>query len=187
MNGAIVHPSLYDRLRERLAERWGEITFGDPFEANVRVGPLISQEQAESCLERIRNSGGKVLIGGCREGSLLAPTLLENPAQDSELMSNGLFGPALWIAPGDADSFARLWQMNRYPLCAAVLSENPGHVERLRELPGLARLVINGDPSLEHIYEPWGGYPASGTNPVGPWHRKYLRTLHLDRPSPPQL
>ena len=186
VNGAVIHPGVYDRLKERLVARWSEITFGNPPAEDVQVGPVMSEEQAEQCLSRINAGGGKVLVGGCRDGNLLAPTLIAEPAEESDLVSDGLFGPALWIAPGDMDFFARLWQTNRYPLCAGILSANPDHVEHLRELPGLARLVINGDPSLEHIYEPWGGYPASGTNPVGPWHRKYLRTLQLDRPVPPR-
>ena len=53
------------------------------------------------------------------------------------------------------------------------------------DLPNLARLVVNGDPSQEHIFEPWGGYPASGANPVDHWPSKYQRLVQIDGPLSP--
>ena len=50
-------------------------------------------------------------------------------------------------------------------------------------MPNLARLVVNGDPCVEYIYEPWGGYPATGTNTVSHWHRKYLRSVQVVSPA----
>jgi len=183
VNGAVVHPRTYDRLAERLAARWGEITAGDPFDARTQVGPLLSEGQAEHCLKRIEESGAGVLAGGSRDGNLLAPTLAAEPREDSELVSHGFFGAALWLAPGDIDRFAALWRRNRYPLCAGVLTRSGDPQRYLHGLPGVARLVVNGDPSVEYMYEPWGGYPASGANAVSYWHRKYLRTVQVDCPA----
>jgi len=50
-------------------------------------------------------------------------------------------------------------------------------------MPNLARLVVNGDPSVEYMYEPWGGYPATGANTVSHWHRKYLRSVQVVSPA----
>jgi acyl-CoA reductase-like NAD-dependent aldehyde dehydrogenase len=185
VNGAIIHPGIYDQVRKCLAARWSGITFGNPLEADVQVGPLMTEEQAEQCLARIDGSGGKVVVGGHRSRNLLSPTLVANPAEDSELVSDGVFGNALWIAPGDMNFFAQLWGRNRYPLCAGILSGSADHRRHIRALPGLARLTVNGDPSLEYLYEPWGGYPASGMNGVGHWHHKYLRTVQVDHPTQP--
>ena len=124
-----------------------------------------------------------MLAGGSRDGNLLAPTLAAEPREDSELVSHGFFGAALWLAPGDIDRFAALWRRNRYPLCAGVLTRSGDPQRYLHGLPGVARLVVNGDPSVEYMYEPWGGYPASGANAVSYWHRKYLRTVQVDCPA----
>jgi hypothetical protein len=43
---------------------------------------------------------------------------------------------------------------------------------------------VNSDPTIEHIFEPWGGYPESGLNPVGTWKEKYQRVVAIDEPSP---
>ena len=183
VNGAIIHPRIYEQLREHLATRWSKLTFGNPLEANIQVGPMLDDVQAEECLLRIRDSGAMVLAGGYRRGNLLAPTLAAEPREDSQLVSHGLFGAALWIAPGDMNSFTTLWRTNRYPLCAGVLTRSRVLKEYLDRMPGLARLTVNSDPSVEYLYEPWGGYPGSGTNPVSYWHRKYLRTVQVDCPA----
>lgn len=68
----------------------------------------------------------------------------------------------------------------QYPLCAGVLSASAEAPWWLARLPNVARLTVNGDPSIEDVFAPWGGYPGSGANPVGPWHEKYQRTVQVD-------
>lgn len=174
INGAMVHPKIYESVKDKLTERWNQI--GD------KVGPLLDEAQAEYCLGRVNDSSATILAGGERNGSYLAPTLASEPKEDSDLVTKGLFGPALWIAPGDCDRFTSLWKRNCYPLCTGVLSGNADFGRYIQKLPNLARLVVNGDPSIEYMYEPWGGYPSTGTNPVSHWFKKYLRTVQVDSP-----
>jgi acyl-CoA reductase-like NAD-dependent aldehyde dehydrogenase len=182
INGAIIHPQIYDELKNLLLERWKKIKFGNPLEADIQVGPLLDESQAEHIIGSISDSGATIIAGGQRNRNLLEPTLSAEPREDSELLTQGIFGPALWITPGDIDEFTMLWRKNRYPLCAGILTNSDKIEDYLCRLPGVARLVMNGDPSIEYLYEPWGGYPSSGTNPVSHWHKKYLRTVQIDRP-----
>jgi acyl-CoA reductase-like NAD-dependent aldehyde dehydrogenase len=176
INGAIVHPARYGAVRERLRGRW----------AGICAGPLFDEAQARACAQRIAQSGGSLVCGGRRAGNHLEATLVESPCPDSALVREGVFGPCLWIAPGDADEFAARWERsNRYPLCAAVLSASADPAAWAARLPNLARLTLNGDMSIEHIFEPWGGYGGSGTNPVASWEEKYQRVVQLDEPAPP--
>lgn len=176
INGAVIHPEIFDVVAARIVERAAALQFGED------VGPLFDEAQAEWCLGRIRESGGEVLAGGTRDGAFLAPTVVKNPLPDSELVREGLFGPAFWIVPGDAASFAGLWGRNRFPLCAGVLQSPPDPVVWTARLPGLARLVLNGDPSVEDPFEYWGGYAPSGQNPVSAWPAKYRRVVQVDLP-----
>lgn len=182
INGAVIHPTIYDNLRDLLVRRWSEVRYGSPLDPETQVGPLQDSAHARHCLGRIEESGAAVLAGGNCLENLMSPTLASEPADDSLLVSEGLFGPALWITSGDIDRFTALWRRNRYPLCAGVLTGSDAQVSKALQLPNLARLVVNGDPSVEHIYEPWGGYPGTGVNSVGHWHRKYLRPIQTDRP-----
>ena len=187
VNGAVIHPAIYPALRDLLAERWRALRAGNPLTggaAAVQVGPLFSEEQAAWCLRQIEESRGTILSGGRRDGNLLHPTLVEEPSPDSGLVTEGLFGAALWIASGTAEDFVSGWRGNRYPLCAGVLSPSADAAWWLARLPNLARLTLNGDPSVESVFEPWGGYGASGNNPVGAWVDKYRRVLQVDEPFP---
>lgn len=174
VNGAIIHPDRYGEVAAILRERFERIGRAD-------VGPLADEEQTVSCLETAKASGGKILSGGSHGGGFLQPILVESPAEDSRLVREGVFGPVLWISPGREEDFRRLWPSNRYPLCAGVLSarEDPSNWVGLANL---ARLVVNGDPSLEDPIEPWGGYPRSGNSIVSDWHSKYRRLVQIDRP-----
>jgi acyl-CoA reductase-like NAD-dependent aldehyde dehydrogenase len=170
INGAILHPDLFESVSRRVASLARE--YGP--------GPLFDEAQAEWCLERVAGSRGELAVGGSRQGSILAPTVVLNPAWESDLVREGLFGPALWLAPGDAETFATRWLTNRYPLCAAIL-QSPPNPSFWARLPGLARLVLNGDPSIEDPFEYWGGYAPSAQNPVSDWPAKYQRVVQVDQ------
>lgn len=181
INGAIIHPSIYDKVESQLIERWKSIKYGVTTDPQVQVGPVLDESQAEWILDIISESGARIAAGGTRKGNLLAPTLAVGPSKTSKLATEGIFGPALWITEGDFNDFRSMWTLNRFPLCASVLTNCADTQSRAIRLPGAARVVLNGDPSVEYIYEPWGGYPATGNNPVSHWYRKYMRVVQVDR------
>jgi succinate-semialdehyde dehydrogenase/glutarate-semialdehyde dehydrogenase len=178
INGALIHPAIYERVRHQLREYISEINTGNPLIENVNVGPLFDAAQAQWCVGQMQSSGGEIFGGEC-DGNYLKPAVIEEPSFDSAIIREGLFGPALWIAPCERDEFIRLWPRNKYPLCAGILSDEKPQWW-LASLPNAARIVWNGDPSIEHIFEPWGGYPSSGANPVSIWHEKYTRVVSID-------
>ncbi len=186
VNGALIHPARYESVCQSLARRFDALQAGNS-ENGATIGGLFDAAQAAHCQKLIQNSGGRILCGGAARGNFLEPTLIQNPDLSSELVREGVFGPVLWVAPGTKEDFAALWPSNRYPLCAGVLDEADDANEAknrenwwLERLPGLARLVVGGDPSYEHLYEPWGGYAPSGANSVGLWHQKYQRLTSVD-------
>jgi acyl-CoA reductase-like NAD-dependent aldehyde dehydrogenase len=163
--------------------KWRSTTFGNPLTSDVQVGTLLDSKQANYILEQIAGSGAEVLAGGTADGNLLAPTLAAEPSMASDLVAEGLFGAAMWVCKGDFNDFCRTWSSNRYPMCAGVLSNSISAQRIISRLPNIARLCLNGDPSIEHIYEPWGGYPSTGNNPVSDWRSKYRRMVQLDQPA----
>ncbi|HVL37859.1 MAG TPA: aldehyde dehydrogenase family protein, partial [Fimbriimonadaceae bacterium] len=179
INGVVAHPAVYEGLRDLVQSELASLRCGDPRAEDVKVGPLFEVAQVRSCLERMEHSEGHILVGGRAEGTLLLPSLVDRPNPACDLVREGLFGPALWIMPGDAGVFREIWQLNRYPLAAAVF----GRSDWAPTLPNLARLTVDGDPSFEYGHAPWGGYPSAGVNPVGPWIDKYLRAVQVDRPA----
>lgn len=179
INGALIHPAIFDAVRDHLQAIWSGLRAGNPLQGTA-IGGLFEARQAAFCAQIAGESGGEILCGGAARGNVLEPTLVGNPNLGSDIVREGVFGPVLWISSGTREDFASLWPSNRYPLCAGVLEPECDAHWWLTRLPNLARLVVGGDPSIEHIYEPWGGYPAAGANGVSFWHQKYQRIVALD-------
>jgi acyl-CoA reductase-like NAD-dependent aldehyde dehydrogenase len=173
INGAMIHPELFEAVAQRMIAQ----------AAVFEVGPVFNERQAEWCVDRVHESGGEVSTGGTRQEAYVSPTVTLNPDPTCELVKEGIFGPVLWLASGDESDFAARWSTNVYPLCAAILQTPADRQRWASRLPGLARLVLNGDPSVEDPFEYWGGYPPAGQNPVSAWPAKYRRTVQIDYPS----
>ncbi len=69
----IIHESVYEALKNRLAKAYGQLRIGDPLDANNHVGPLIDKDAVQNYLTtlgRVTAEGGKfVVAGGVLEGA----------------------------------------------------------------------------------------------------------------------
>jgi acyl-CoA reductase-like NAD-dependent aldehyde dehydrogenase len=181
INGAIIHPDLADLIEAGIRRRVDVCRYG--CDQHAEVGPLFGAKQAGALRLIVEGSHGVEHRAGNDAGCVFAPTLVVRPSTESDLVREGLFGPAIWISPGTWEDFERLWANNRYPLCAGVLSHNEAVLAPATQLANASRIVLNGDPSIEDASEPWGAYPRCGSNPVGDWASKYLRTVQVDAPA----
>jgi len=178
VNGVFVHPAIDAPFRAALRD----LVAGTPSGKNDEpIGPLFSADQSAYFEEAIQASGGRIGRNGHVVDSVMPGTLIEDPFWESSIVSEGLFAPALWVRTGEYSDLVDRWPLNRYPMTAGVLSYSIEQQRVATDLTGAARIVMNGDPSIEHVLEPWGGYPSSGLNPVGPWVDKYTRVVQIDR------
>ncbi len=102
-----VEEAVAEDLLARLREKTRAIRVGDPCRRENWMGPVISEKAAESygrCCERLRDDGGRILLGGARltggehaHGHFVAPTLAEAPA-DHPLFEEEMFQPILMVA-----------------------------------------------------------------------------------------
>jgi len=63
----IVHKAVYDETVRRVVNAYGKVKIGNPLEAGVLMGPLVSRRAVEdmaAALNEVRKAGGKVLCGG---------------------------------------------------------------------------------------------------------------------------
>jgi acyl-CoA reductase-like NAD-dependent aldehyde dehydrogenase len=181
INGALIQDSVYGAVREALVEAFREIRVGHPAEPGSQIGPLFSERQAE----RLRRSlleapGARLLCGGQVDGAYFAPAVIEGVGPGDRIAREGFFGPALWIRSVRDDSIWDWLRDNRFPLSDTVLSRRRGIIQAVAARSRAARICVNADPSVESMFEPWGGYPPSGLNPVSVWTEKYRQTFQLD-------
>ncbi len=187
INGVLIHPERYEELREALVAAFRSLRLGHPAEPGTDVGPLLSRKQAEE-LETllVGRPPRRVLCGGLVEGAYFAPAVVEGVHADDSVVLEGFFGPAVWIHPVSERDILEWLRRNRFPLSDAVLSHRPDLIRRFASRSRAARICVNQDPSIESMFEPWGGYPASGYNLVSDWVDKYRQPYQLDG-TPDQL
>ena len=178
VNGILVEKSIYDSLRDDLVSAFRTLRVGDPSEASTDVGPLFSPGQAEALEGAL--AGTRRLCGGRREGAYFSPALVEGIEPGHPLAREGLFGPAAWIQPADESEAIEWIRANTFPLSDTLLSRRPSSIRRFAMESQAPRICVNEDPTLESMFEPWGGYPPSGMNPVSLWLEKYRQPFQID-------
>jgi len=86
----------------RLVSAYGQVTIGDPLQANVMMGPLIDGEAVaryQAALDAVKRAGGEVLCGGrvfSRPGYFVEPTIVR--AQHHwKIVQEETFAPILYV------------------------------------------------------------------------------------------
>ncbi len=181
INGVIVKDTVYEVVREAIVESFRGLRVGHPMNQDTHVGPLFSEKQAvglQNALQNARNT--TILCGGYTEGAYFKPAVIEGVNPHDPVVQEGFFGPALWLSPVNEEN---LWDWlggNKFPLSDTILSNNRDLIRTFARRSKAARVCVNEDPSIESMFEPWGGYPPSGLNPVSVWVEKYQQTFQLD-------
>ncbi|GAB3004280.1 aldehyde dehydrogenase family protein [Amycolatopsis acidiphila] len=171
----IVTDAIADEFLELLTERVAALTVGDPVDAAVEMGPLVSREARDGVLaavtEATHRPGVRVLTGGTTytgaraEGAFLAPTVIEL-AGDDELWRDELFGPVLTVRRAGSDREALdLVNDSVFGLAAAVFTDNLRAVTTAMEILDVGVLHINSETAGADPHVPFGGSKESGFGP----------------------
>ncbi|MFI5384927.1 MAG: aldehyde dehydrogenase family protein [Fimbriimonadales bacterium] len=162
----LVHRSLYDSARDRLAKGTKECPFGDPEDRKVVCGPLISSIAAQKVMDWIDEAvrlGGKLLAGGKRVGNVVTPTLIENVPGAAKLSCQELFGPVVTLAAYDTlDEAIERVNSSQYGIQCGIFTTDLRVAERaFREIDG-GGVIVNDYPTLRFDNMPYGGVKRSG-------------------------
>jgi len=162
-----------DRLEEAaaLAAKVAHATVvGNPREAGVQVGPLVSDVQwnkVQALIQKGIDEGATLAAGGTGrpeglgKGYYVRPTVFANVTNDMTIAREEIFGPVLSIIPyDDEDEAVRIANDTPYGLSGYVSS---GSLDRARAVASRLRtgmVHINGAEG--NSMAPFGGYKQSG-------------------------
>jgi acyl-CoA reductase-like NAD-dependent aldehyde dehydrogenase len=180
VNGVLVAETMFRHLQAALVESFEALKVGDPFAAGTCVGPLFSENQAQGLGRILSENGSRILAGGESTGAYFRPAVVEGVRLDDPIVFEGLFGPAVWMEPVCWSDVRRWLRANRFPLSDTVLTARPEVIREFARVSRAPRICVNADPSVESMFEPWGGYPPGSLNPVSPWAEKYRQGYQLD-------
>jgi acyl-CoA reductase-like NAD-dependent aldehyde dehydrogenase len=183
---ALIHGSLYDRVRNGILKRVEAIKVGDPLDRETDIGP-IRVERTINLLEHSLKQcdGGKLLTGGI-DRPYVYPMVLELEAiPDFEL-----FGPFLALKRfDDPDQAVREVIRTRYGFLLTYFGTPPAGAEKLFS-DNFGMVYSNPDFTLTPLRWPFGGKKESGwilERSGGDWIERdggFLYSLELVKPQP---
>ena len=169
---AFIHRGLYQPFCERLSAFVREkVPYGDPVNPSTICGPMIDAPNAERIIEWVGEAvdqGAKVLVGGTREGNLVAPTVLAEVPRDARIYHEEAFGPVMTVEPYDTleEAIDRL-NASRFGLQAGIFTDSMADLWKAYEGVEVGGLVHNDVPMFRVDQMPYGGVKDSGMGREG--------------------
>ncbi len=137
----IIHESIYDTVKEAVADAYKQLRIGNPLDENNHVGPLIDKEAVkmyQAALDKVVAEGGNVVVeGGVLEGEgyesgcYVKPAIAE-ASNDYEIVQHETFAPVLYLLKysGDVENAIALQNGVAQGLSSAIMTNNLREAER---------------------------------------------------------
>ncbi len=176
-----VEEPLYPEFVERFTEGAAKLKVGDPLDAAVDQGALISRRHLErvlSYIELARAEGGRLLCGGkhpdpsqlgerCRDGAFLEPTVIVDLDVNCRVNQEEIFGPVVTITPfRDEEEVVRYANAAPFGLSASLWTRDLGRAHRVAERLECGTTWVNCW-LLRDLRTPFGGVKQSGVGREG--------------------
>ena len=146
-----------------------KVKVGDPFQADVGIGPLAMNRQLDRVLgyiEKGKAEGARVALGGGRpaglnRGFFVEPTVFADVTPDMTIFREEIFGPVVSFVDyeDEADMIAKA-NDTIYGLHGAVYTQDPERGFAVARDYRAGSVTING--MQVDIHMPFGGFKQSG-------------------------
>ena len=163
-----IQSPIFDDVVAGVAEAAKNIKVGPGQDADVEMGPLISDEQFEKVLGYLdsgREAGAQSVVGGGRHGNrgyFVQPTILTDTSNDMKVVREEIFGPVVCAIPFDSpDDIVPVANDTNYGLAAGVFTRDISKAHRTAKRLRAGTVWIN----TYHVFDaamPFGGYKESG-------------------------
>jgi acyl-CoA reductase-like NAD-dependent aldehyde dehydrogenase len=166
-----VDKSIFQTFIWKLVEIAGKMVSGDPANEATEVGPLIrpgEAERIESWIKEAVDGGARLIAGGERTGSVIAPAILTGSKAGMKIRDEEAFGPVVVVEPY-VDFEQALAEVNhsRFGLQAGLLTRDAGRIlTAYRELE-VGALIVGDTPAWRLDPMPYGGVKDSGLGREG--------------------
>ena len=168
----LVMEQIADQLIEKIKEKIKKLKIGNPItDGDVDIVPLISTKAADFVMELIedtKSKGGKMIVGGNREGNLIEPTLFDYVTTDMRLAWEDPFGPVLPIMRVKSKEEAiEIANRSEYGLQSAVFTQNINDAFYIADRLEVGTVQINNKTERGPDHFPFLGVKASGLGTQG--------------------
>lgn len=168
----LVHRSRADEFAAKAVEKIQKIKRGMPSEETAEIGCLISEKAAIEVEKQVNLTvaqGGKIILGGKRDGAFYDPTVLVDVPKTADVaVDMEIFGPVVPIIAFDTvEEAIEIANHSKFGLCGCVFSENMKNAFKVANALECGGSVINGASFFRSFEMPFGGYKFSGIGTEG--------------------
>ena len=194
----LVHEDIQDALLERVVANVRGARIGNPAQANVQMGPVISQravDRIRGIVDRATADGGEILTGSepladvDEKGFFVRPTVVGGVKNDSRVAQQEVFGPVLAVTTfADDDEAVGLANDVEYGLAAYLHTNDVTRALTMASRLDAGNIAVNGPSPLGGPATPFGGFKDSGYGKQGGLEglMEFVRTknvvVHTTRP-----
>lgn len=169
----IIHRSKVADFTDLLADRLKRISFGDPLNRDIGIGPLINQEALKTVHSQVQTTiqqGAKVLLGAeIIDDTWYPPTILTHVQPDFEVARDmEIFGPVFPIITFDSDEEAiQIANSSCYGLNASVFTRDLNRALQMSYQIESGIVAVNNTGTYRPDVAFFGGYKMSGLGREG--------------------
>ncbi|WP_271855886.1 NAD-dependent succinate-semialdehyde dehydrogenase [Patiriisocius marinus] len=161
----LIDEKISEEFIEKLLIKVRELKSGDPMDKETYIGTMAREDLAAELEQQVNDTvkaGGKLLIGGKRQGAYFEPTIVSEVTSKMAMFSQETFGPALSITTfKTVDEAIELSNNSRFGLGVSVFTTDIKNAEKLvyrfDEGAVFINSLVKSDPRL-----PFGGIKESG-------------------------
>lgn len=170
----LVEESIAQEFTDRVLAKARELKQGDPRDLSTDVSALISRrhfDQISGFVERALADGATPILGGGPNeelgGLFYSPTILTNVADDSEMVTEEVFGPVLTMQTfADEEEAVCLANDSRFGLAATLVTGDDARAERVSAALNAGTVWVNCF-FVRDLGAPFGGNGQSGIGREG--------------------
>jgi acyl-CoA reductase-like NAD-dependent aldehyde dehydrogenase len=168
----LIHNSRKAEFTEKAIARIKKLKFGDPADETTQIACLISEAAAKKVEEQVNltvRQGGKILLGGKRNGAFYEPTVIADVPKTADVAKDmEIFGPVVPIIGFDTTEEAvEIANQSKFGLCGCVFTRDMKTAFRVAGELECGGAVINGASFFRSFEMPFGGYKYSGIGTEG--------------------
>ena len=183
----IVQAGIHDEFVARLTAQTKALKIGNPLDASVQIGPVVSEKQLMGNLDyvEIARAEGAEVIGGERlnrdtEGYFQAPALFVGATNQMRSSREEIFGPcASIIKVGDFDEALSVANDTEFGLSAGICTSSLKHARAFKQGAQAGMVMINLPTAGVDYHVPFGGTKGSsmGSREQGRYAAEFYTTV----------
>ncbi|BCY13572.1 aldehyde dehydrogenase family protein [Actinoplanes sp. L3-i22] len=167
----LAHRSVYDEVLGLLRETVATLRLGDPLDERTELGPMISAAAADRVADWLAaaRAAGAEVTGGERQGPILTPAVVADPARHLDVYRQEVFGPVVTVTPyGEIGEAISMANDSEARLQAGVFTPDLAAALRAANELRFGGVLINDVPTFRADQQPYGGVGDAGNTREGP-------------------